>query len=511
MPKIYAFYLPQFYRTLENDEWWGEGFTDWVTVKNAKPLFEGHVQPREPMEYYDLLEKETMQRQADLMDKYSIDGFCFYHYYFENGKKILEKPAENLLKWKDIRMPFCFYWANQTWIKSWSNIEGGNVWTYGLGGTENKTSDDNGILLKQSYGGEKDWLEHIEYLMPFFEDKRYIKIDGRPIFIIYMPEDIKCFSDMKKCWDKFMDENGKPHVYFIGRNSYGSCMDGYMDHEPKFAIQEMVGRKYNNDYGIMAVLDYDEVWRKIIANAEVGDNYFYGGFVGFDTTPRQGKNRGIVIAGQTPQKFKKYLVWLLIKAINCKNDIVFLNAWNEWGESMYLEPDILNGEAYLKAVKEAKFLVESNKEIFQGMTLTNMNNMMSERIDSLLRQNERYRNYWEILRDWLNIKVDGKKILKYLTDSNVETVAIYGMGMLGAILYKELCDEGICVKYGIDKDVSKNDKFDIPIVALDDEFTDVDLIIISVVYDREKIKDLLKEKINVEVMFLYEILSYAKQ
>ena len=129
MTKVYAFYLPQFHRVAENDEWWGEGFTEWTTVKNAQSLFPGHEQPRVPLEYYNLLDKTTMKKQADLMHRYGVDGMCFYHYYFEHEKKILEKPAENLLNWKDIDMPFCFYWANQSWIRSWSNVAGGNKWS----------------------------------------------------------------------------------------------------------------------------------------------------------------------------------------------------------------------------------------------------------------------------------------------------------------------------------------------------------------------------------------------
>lgn len=122
--KIFTMYLPQFHRTLENDAWWGEGFTDWVSTKNVAPLFSGHVQPRIPLNsnYYDLTEKETMKWQAELMHQYGIDGMCIYHYWFKDGRKVLEKPAENLLKWKDIDMPFCFYWANESWARSWSNV-----------------------------------------------------------------------------------------------------------------------------------------------------------------------------------------------------------------------------------------------------------------------------------------------------------------------------------------------------------------------------------------------------
>lgn len=126
---VLAMYLPQFHRVRENDEWWGEGFTEWTTVRNAKKFFTDHYQPHEPLSYYDLLEKKTMKQQEMLMHKYAVDGMCFYHYYFEKGRKILEKPAENLLKWKDVDMPFCFYWANESWKRSWSDLQKGNVWS----------------------------------------------------------------------------------------------------------------------------------------------------------------------------------------------------------------------------------------------------------------------------------------------------------------------------------------------------------------------------------------------
>ena len=126
-----AMYLPQFHKTRENDEWWGSGFTDWTTVRSAEKLFGGHNQRREPLNdyYYDLLEKSTMQWQAKTAAEYGINGFCFYHYYFKRGRRVLEKPAENLLEWTDISMPFCFCWANETWARTWSNVTYANAWS----------------------------------------------------------------------------------------------------------------------------------------------------------------------------------------------------------------------------------------------------------------------------------------------------------------------------------------------------------------------------------------------
>ena len=173
--KTIAMFLPQFHRVKENDEWWGEGYTDWMAVKNAQKLFDEHYQPREPLQenYYDLLDKKTFEWQAGLMHKYDIDGLCFYHYYFKDGKKILEKPAENLLQWKDVDMPFCFCWDNTPWARTWSTIGEKAIWSDKY--EKKYDQEGNGILLEQSYGGEKEWREHFQYLLPFFKDNRYLK------------------------------------------------------------------------------------------------------------------------------------------------------------------------------------------------------------------------------------------------------------------------------------------------------------------------------------------------
>ena len=155
IPKIISMYLPQFHRVKENDEWWGEGFTEWTAVKQADSLFDGHYQPRIPLNgnYYDLLDKETMQWQADLMKKYGIDGQCIYHYWFKEGRQILEKPAQNLLKWTDIDMPFCFCWANESWARTWSGLKNTNAWSAKQ--EPKKQGDHNGLLLEQYYGTEE--------------------------------------------------------------------------------------------------------------------------------------------------------------------------------------------------------------------------------------------------------------------------------------------------------------------------------------------------------------------
>ncbi|MCD7820315.1 MAG: glycoside hydrolase family 99-like domain-containing protein, partial [Lachnospiraceae bacterium] len=171
--KIIPFYLPQFHTIPENDKWWGKGFTEWTNVRKAVPLFEGHQQPKLPLgdHFYNLLDDETKIWQAELAKQYGIFGFCYYHYWFKNGKRLLEKPAEQMLKNKDIDLPFCFCWANENWSRNW---DGGN----------------HEIIMAQEYGGKREWEMHFQYLLPFFRDKRYITMNGKPLFIIYKPEQI---------------------------------------------------------------------------------------------------------------------------------------------------------------------------------------------------------------------------------------------------------------------------------------------------------------------------------
>ncbi len=214
--KVLAMYLPQFHRVKENDEWWGEGFTEWVSVKDAEPFFDGHYQPRIPQDqnYYDLMDKDTMVWQSSLMKKYKIDGVCMYHYWFKHGRQILEKPAQNLLQWKEIDMPFCFCWANETWARSWSRIQNKNVWSAVR--EQDKNEDKNGILLEQDYGNEAQWRQHFEYLLPFFKDERYIKVEDKPLFLIYKESEISCLPEMLECWKKLAEMNGLKGIYIIG-------------------------------------------------------------------------------------------------------------------------------------------------------------------------------------------------------------------------------------------------------------------------------------------------------
>lgn len=258
--KIIAYYLPQFHEIKENNEWWGEGFTEWVNVKKAKPLYSNHIQPKIPINknYYNLMNKDTVVQQTNLMKKYNIYGLCYYHYYFE-GKLLLEKPAENLLKWRDINQKFCFCWANHDWRKTW-----------------NGTSE---LLIKQTYGEERSWEAHFNYLLKFFIDERYIKIDKKPIFVIYKVDDIPNYDKMINFWNSLCKKNGLEGIYIIETIDYMTKKekinnsDAILYREPAIALSKI--RKKSK---IMKILDkilkkklekpekisYDLVWKNIL-------------------------------------------------------------------------------------------------------------------------------------------------------------------------------------------------------------------------------------------------------
>lgn len=371
--KIMAFYLPQFHRVPENDRWWGEGFTEWVAVRNAEAYYKGHRQPKQPLHdnYYDLMEQRTMEWQSRLARKAGIHGFCFYHYWFGSGRQILEKPAENLLHWTDIRMPFCFSWANESWVKSWSKLENSWVWS---AKTETKAEPgmvpDHGILLKQFYGLREEWKKHYQYLSPFFHDDRYIKIKNKPVFIIYRPELIHVMEQMARYWNDLAKQDGFDGVYLIGTNcqdeAVAQAMDAVLIQNPRYYSTGLmnVPKKYKpqclrvflesrkRKRGKRMLRSYDKMWRCLLRyRHRKGQKTYYGGCVSYDDTPRRGLG-GKVYWNGSAVKFRRYLERLVQKSLAEKNELVFLNAWNEWGEGMYLEPDKENGYGYLRAVRQ---------------------------------------------------------------------------------------------------------------------------------------------------------------
>ena len=354
--KKFAFYLPQFHEIKENNEWWGKGFTEWTNVKKAESLFKGHIQPKHPLNdnYYNLLNKDTVVWQTELMKKYKVDGMIYYHYYFE-GKHLLEKPAENLLHWKDIEQPFFFCWANHTWNRSWE------------GTTE--------VLLEQTYGGKESWERHFEYLLPFFKDSRYEKCDNKPVFMLFI-SDFKERKDMFEFFDKKCKENGFDGIYLIetfgGKGQWPDNLQMFTAdkcaqtekifiREYSLSIERYVGMKRyyprrivdklhktcNHLIGKQFVTHYrgDDLYNIIINNEPYGEQYVHGLSLEWDNTPRH-KTRGYIVSSPSKKMFFKALD-------KCSDgEYVFINAWNEWAEGMILEPTKDNGYKYLEWIKE---------------------------------------------------------------------------------------------------------------------------------------------------------------
>ncbi len=342
--KKFAIFLPQFYETKENNEWWGKGFTEWTNVYGAKPLYKNHMQPKLPLEgKYNMLLKKTMQHQAELMHKYKIDGMLYYHYYFD-GKLLLEKPAENLLKWKDIDEPFFFCWANHSWYKA-------------LNGKKE-------LLVEQTYGDKSSWEKHFNYLLPFFKDERYEKKDNKPVFMIFRNE-FDEFDKMTKYFDKKCKENGFNGIYIIKTyrgsidaidNKYGAFLrapDMFInDYNVKNKYTPI--RLYNKAKTFLSLKGCTKAVRKYDGNKLIdlaikgyksGKNIYHGVFFEWDNTPRH-KQRGYIINPIDKKHFMKYMDTI-------KNDeYVFINAWNEWAEGMMLEPTKDLGYRYLEWIKE---------------------------------------------------------------------------------------------------------------------------------------------------------------
>ncbi len=355
--KVLAMYLPQYHEIPENNEWWGKGFTEWTNVKKSKPLYRGHEQPKIPFDgnYYDLSDKNVMRNQMKLAKKYGVDGFCIYHYWF-NGKKLLEKPLEDLLTVDDLELSFCICWANEAWSRTWDGMEGSKI-----------------LLMPQEYGGEDEWERHFQYLLQFFRHKNYIKVDEKPVIVIYNSAHIEKRKEMLKKWDDLAVTNGFPGVFVINirRNRLMSEAqfwgDEIADFEPHATLNHLVeyereqisntyrGNRRDNRKYLYHVIDYKKFCDYLVSRYAPGnEGHNLGMFVGWDNTPRRGIETQLIFENNTPDVFEQYFEIQYKRSIERNNKFLFINAWNEWGEGTYLEPDVKNKMEYLEAVKRVK-------------------------------------------------------------------------------------------------------------------------------------------------------------
>lgn len=355
--RVIAIHLPQFYPFSENDEWWGKGFTEWRNVAKAKPRFRGHYQPHIPADlgFYDLRLKESRIAQQELAKKYGIYGFCYYHYWF-NGHLLMEKPIEAMLADKDELFPFMLNWANPNWGRNWD-------------------SSRNEILISQNYTREDD-IEHFNYLLPFFKDPRYIKIDGKPVIAIYSTDMMPDPEQTCKLWKELAIKNG--FELYICRvevhDTHGSqfitpSMDAAMEFQPfnlgKFRIRRnilsrVIGRIFHKEpnllYSYKDFVNF-ECKRKL----EMSYKLYPCVFPCWDNASRRIGQSFMAFKDSTPDLFKKWLKYTYntFEPYSKDENLIFINAWNEWAEGCHLEPDLKYGRGYLEAVKEIVLRNES--------------------------------------------------------------------------------------------------------------------------------------------------------
>lgn len=378
-PKVIALYLPQFHPIPENDQWWGPGFTEWTNVAKARPLFKGHVQPKLPADlgFYDLRLEETRIRQAELAHEAGIEGFCYYHYWFD-GKQLLERPFNEVLSSGKPDFPFCLCWANHTWSnKTWdrkSAIQGKSV------------------LIEQTYPGKEDDIAHFMSILPALRDKRYIRIDGKPVFFLYDAFRHTHVSEWIKTWRQLAEENGLPGLYLVGMTPstityrirpsvnekervlpdlessayiYDTILDMGFDAVNSFGKRRgemLASGKYSaiitsimRKIGIPVDqrFDYSKTVSGFFAPEDSRENVFPTILPNWDRTPRAATYDGVYV-GSTPEAFKKHVraAFNLLKDKQPEHQIVLLKSWNEWGEGNYIEPDMEFGHGYLDALHD---------------------------------------------------------------------------------------------------------------------------------------------------------------
>lgn len=379
--RVIAYYLPQFHPIPENDKYWGPGFTEWTNVARAKPLFKGHYQPRIPADlgFYDLRVPEVREQQAQLAREAGIEGFCYWHYWFGNGRQLLQRPFNEVLASGKPDFPFCLAWANHDWsTKSWQRGKG--------------KLDSSIIIEKQLYPGKQDFINHFYSVLPAFQDHRYITVDGKPLFLIF---DVYYFKDISyfiSLWRELAVKNGLKGIYFVAisnstttvcRNNDGTVgrvlpdlkssaklyndilslgFDGLnpfgkpraeMLYKGKYRrLIQLSFRKYFSSLPAV-LMDYPKVMKNFFSPEDTWENIYPTIMPQWDRSPRSGSYDGVFI-NATPENFKNHVEQAL-KLIAHKapeHKLLFLRSWNEWGEGNYMEPDLQYGHGFINALRD---------------------------------------------------------------------------------------------------------------------------------------------------------------
>lgn len=375
--RVIAFYLPQFHPTPENDYYWGKGFTEWTNVAKSKPLFRGHQQPRIPADlgFYDLRLPEVREAQAELAKEAGIEGFCYWHYWFGNGKETLTKPLDEVVRLGKPDYPFCICWANHDWTtKTWE---------------KGKSLSKSSTIFKQEYLGKEDYTKFFYRLLPAFRDKRYIKVEDKLLFLIYNAEIFENIQEFFNVWHDLAKKEGLNDFYFVAyvvtvpqikavdtfkvareidnivnnqlANILSLGFDGVTVSNIKYAEIKAHNIIHKIIYGgtkrifpelLLQKYDYKDIIKNYYPDFCRSDKVYPQIIAGWDRSPRSGR-KAVIYCNDTPKNFGECVE----KAINCIKDrdveqrLIFLNSWNEWGEGSYMEPDLRYGKGKLEKLK----------------------------------------------------------------------------------------------------------------------------------------------------------------
>jgi lipopolysaccharide biosynthesis protein len=350
MPRAIAFYLPQYHPIPENDRWWGKGFTEWTNVAKARPLFPWHYQPHLPSDlgYYDLRVPEVRQLQAELAGEYGIHGFCYYHYWF-NGRRLLERPFNEVLTSGEPDFPFCLCWANENWTRVWNGGE-------------------DEVLMAQQYCAEDD-RRHMRWLCGAFADPRYIRVDGKPLFLVYRVSQLPDPRRTAEIWREEADKAGIGQILLASvasnnldqRDPRALGFDYGVEFQPNWSqlgsplplsLFNRLSRR-NGQKQLDRVFDYREMAERMLALPVPEYPRFSCVMPSWDNTARrQGKQRKCIMKDATPDDYQ-YWLSRVIERDQHRQDVVFINAWNEWAEGNHIEPCQRWGRGYLEATQAA--------------------------------------------------------------------------------------------------------------------------------------------------------------
>ena len=378
--RVIAYYLPQFHPIPENDRAWGPGFTEWTNVAKAKPLFRGHYQPRIPSElgFYDLRLPEVREQQAQMAREAGVEGFCYYHYWMGGGRMLLQRPFEEVLASGQPDFPFCLCWANHEWTtKTWTN------------------SGKSQLIAPMLYPGDDDYIAHFNYVLPAFRDKRYITVDGHPLFGIFDPYRFQDVTHFIELWQTLAAKAGIPSIHFnaytnstptlkrqpdgslkrimpnleSSADAYNSLFEIGFSSVASFGraraemlavgkYRRLVKRFLHSNLSKLPALryDYPKVMPNYFAPEDTWENVFPIVVPQWDRSPRNGTGEGIYV-NATPENFAKHLRQAvgLVAEKQPEHRIIFLKSWNEWGEGNYVEPDLKYGRGFLNAIKDNVF------------------------------------------------------------------------------------------------------------------------------------------------------------